>query len=307
MTARMIRGWAAAMRRGRSLLPFLIGVVLAFAPPARAQPAPALVRLYAIDCGRLDYPDMKGFSDTDDYDGQPGSLVVPCFLVGHGAEWLLWDTGVGDHIAALPNGEFKEDGRFTLQRTLAMELARIGLGPDDMHLVALLHLHAGNIGLFPHSTFLIAAAELLWARGRPTPEGVEASQLTPLDRARIRTFDKDLDVFGDGTVRILTAPGHTPGHAMLLLKLPKAGPVLVTGDLFHMRRSMEAGLVPRVNVSRADTLASIVRWRQNTLLKAGGAYRNDYAWFFTMRDGRVTAITAFLDLPAYAAATGADA
>ena len=98
---------------------------------------------------------------------------------------------------------------------------------------------------------------------------MEASQLTPLDRARIKTFDKDLDVFGDGAVRILTAPGHTPGHAMLLLTLPKAGPVLITGDLFHMRRSMEAGLVPRVNVSRADTLASMDRFRG--LVKATGA------------------------------------
>ena len=56
----------------------------------------------------------------------------------------------------------------------------------------------------------------------------------------------------------------------------------------------------------ADGDAVIVRWRRETPLKAGGSYRNDDAWFFTMRDGKVTAVTAFLDLPAYAAATGAD-
>ena len=56
----------------------------------------------------------------------------------------------------------------------------------------------------------------------------------------------------------------------------------------------------------ADGDAVIVRWRQETPLKAGGTYRNDYAWFLTMRAGKVAAVTAFLDLPAYAAATGAD-
>lgn len=51
----------------------------------------------------------------------------------------------------------------------------------------------------------------------------------------------------------------------------------------------------------------IVRRRQDTSLKAGGYHRNEYAWFLTMRDGKVAAVTAFLDLPAYAAAVGADA
>ncbi len=57
----------------------------------------------------------------------------------------------------------------------------------------------------------------------------------------------------------------------------------------------------------ADGDEVIVRWRQETPLEAGGAYRNDYAWFLTMRGGKAIAVTAFLDLPAYAAATGLDA
>ncbi len=264
--------WARARWRGVSLLCALIAIACATVPPVNAAPASPSLRLYAIDCGRLDYPDMDGFSDTDDYAGEAGSLVVSCFLVRHGAEWLLWDTGVGDRIAALPNGEVKQNGRFTLRRTLASQLAQIGLAPDDLHYVALSHLHsdhAGDIGLFPHATFLIAAAEIAWARGPPTPEGVEASQIAPLEHARVRTFDKDLDVFGDGSVRILKAPGHTPGHCMLLLKLPKSGPLLITGDLFHQRRSLTGHLVPRINVSRADTLASMDRFKG--LVKATGA------------------------------------
>ena len=55
----------------------------------------------------------------------------------------------------------------------------------------------------------------------------------------------------------------------------------------------------------ADGDEVVVRWRQDTPLKASGSYRNDYAWFFTLQDGKVAAVTAFLDLPAYAAAMGA--
>ncbi len=56
---------------------------------------------------------------------------------------------------------------------------------------------------------------------------------------------------------------------MLLLKLPKSGPVLITGDLFHQRQSLTGQLVPRINVSKADTLASM-DWFKG-LVKATGA------------------------------------
>ena len=144
--------WARARWRGASLLCALIASAGATVPPVDAAPPSPSLRLYAINCGRLDYPDMDGFSDTDDYVGETGFLVVSCFLVRHGAEWLLWDTGVGDRIAALPNGEVKQNGRFTLRRTLVSQLAQIGLAPDDIHYVALSHLHsehAGDIGRFP--------------------------------------------------------------------------------------------------------------------------------------------------------------
>ena len=214
---------ARKAKRGLLLLCILIAITATCATRVYAEPVSPEMRLYAIDCGRLDYPNMDGFSDTDDYAGQSGSLVVPCFSVRHGGDWLLWDTGVGDRIAALPNGEVKQDGRFSLRRTLSSQLAQIGLAPGDIHYVGLSHLHSdhsGNIGLFSHAVFLVGAPELPWARTVPPPEGVEASLVAPLKHARVETFDKDCDVFGDGAVRILKAPGHTPGHSMLLVKCP---------------------------------------------------------------------------------------
>jgi N-acyl homoserine lactone hydrolase len=72
-------------------------------------------------------------------------------------------------------------------------------------------------------------------------------------------IDGDYDVFGDGTVRILAAPGHTPGHQVLELKLQKTGTVILSGDLYHLRTNREFMRVPVINASRADTLASMNR------------------------------------------------
>ena len=72
----------------------------------------------------------------------------------------------------------------------------------------------------------------------------------------------DKDVFGDGTVVMLATPGHTPGHHSLLLKLREMGNVLLTGDLAHFRENYDAMGVPNFNTHRAETLASLDRFKQ---------------------------------------------
>jgi glyoxylase-like metal-dependent hydrolase (beta-lactamase superfamily II) len=68
-------------------------------------------------------------------------------------------------------------------------------------------------------------------------------------------------VFGDGTVIILNTPGHTPGHHSLLVKLNDRN-YLITGDLVHFHENYSTNGVPWFNVSRADTLASIDRFKK---------------------------------------------
>ena len=250
---------------------FAVIVATALASPALAQRAPGKAqpavadRLYTLDCGLTEFADAAYFSDTGEYGGKSLALPTPCYLIRHGSDWLLWDTGNGDRLAALPNGVTKFGGRFTVKRTLADQLGQLGLKPGDIRFVAISHLHqdhTGNIGLFPKATFLIAKAELAWAQAKPTPFGVDAAAIAPLSRAKVQALDEDKDVFGDGSVRILKAPGHTPGSRMLAVNLAKAGPVLISGDLFHTRLNFDKGLVPAVNLSRADTLASEQRFKR---------------------------------------------
>jgi N-acyl homoserine lactone hydrolase len=76
-------------------------------------------------------------------------------------------------------------------------------------------------------------------------------------------------VFGDGAVIIKPAPGHTPGHQVLALKLPKTGPVLIAGDLWHYPAERTASVAPRYEANQQQTLAS--RAAMEAYLKQSGA------------------------------------
>ncbi|MGC4028026.1 MAG: hypothetical protein QM696_04025 [Steroidobacteraceae bacterium] len=80
-----------------------------------------------------------------------------------------------------------------------------------------------------------------------------------LTAAKQEVIRGDFDVFGDGSVRILKSPGHTPGHQSLIVKLKKTGAVVLSGDLYHMRDNRKFHRVPGGNYSRPDTLASFDR------------------------------------------------
>ena len=238
------------------------------APPPEKPAAPAPtddVRLYALDCGHLDFKSLGMFSDTGDYDGKPGRIVAPCFLIRHPAGWMLWDAGLGDQIAQSPQGVELFGGLVHEQVpvTLVAQLKTLGLAPKDIRVVAFSHLHedhVGNANLFAKtSTWIINDKELAWAKSEPSPLRVDPALFSGAESADVKHIDGDFDVFGDGRVIILKAPGHTPGHQVLLLRLKKTGAVMLTGGLYPLRENRMQKRVPSINVSRADTLATYDR------------------------------------------------
>jgi len=68
-------------------------VLVAVATFAHATDAPTDIRLYVLDCGRIDARDMGMFDDSGTLDGKPGTMSVPCFLIRHPKGILLWETG----------------------------------------------------------------------------------------------------------------------------------------------------------------------------------------------------------------------
>jgi N-acyl homoserine lactone hydrolase len=90
-----------------------------------------------------------------------------------------------------------------------------------------------------------------------------------LEQAETILITDDHDVFGDGAVRIIQSPGHTPGHTALAVYLPDTGPILLSGDLWHLAESRTHRRVPPFNIDRAQTLASMEKLE--AIVRATGA------------------------------------
>lgn len=231
--------------------------------PAQQSPA---IELYAMDCGRATFPDVGMFADDGSTNGQARELIVPCYLIRHPSGDLVWDTGFPDSIAAMPGGrmELPSMGATILHPvSLEAQLAQLDLTPVDIEFFSLSHSHtdhSGNANLFAATSTWIAdpdeRAYMFRDAARADAESFglynQLENVTP----RLIEGDADFDVFGDGSVTIIQTPGHTPGHTVLLVRLPNAGPVLLTGDMYHLAESRERHLVPSFNVDRAQTIAS---------------------------------------------------
>jgi N-acyl homoserine lactone hydrolase len=221
------------------------------------------LRLYALDCGHAEFKDFSAASDTGAHDGRPAVLADPCFLVRHPKGWLLWDAGLPQQLPAALQGA--AGFRVWHERGLLEQLASIGLKRADVGYLAFSHLHFDHVGqaaLFDRATWILQRAEVAWAEQAPSPVSMVPELFSAYKRAQVRWIDGDADVFGDGSVRILKAPGHTPGSSVLLLRLPRHGAVMLSGDLYLTLEGRLEHQVPAVNASRADTLASMQRIEQ---------------------------------------------
>ncbi|HEY7299759.1 MAG TPA: N-acyl homoserine lactonase family protein [Xanthobacteraceae bacterium] len=208
-------------------------------------------RLYVLYCGDIALTDMGRFAPG--YSG-PGALSVTCYLVKHGPDWLLWDTGLGDAIVAMPDGQKSNAGVWHVKKTLASQLDEIGVKPSDIKYLALSHSHpdhVGNLKLFPQSTLLVQRAEYDWpdASGHPR---------FPVGQPAIKAAG-DYDVFGDSSVTLISTPGHSPGHQCLLVKLPRTGAILLSGDAVHTKANWDNRRAPVQNFDHAQSLASLDR------------------------------------------------
>lgn len=219
------------------------------------------IRMYRLNCGNIDFKDLSYFSDTGDYDGHAGELVVPCYLIKHPKGWLMWDTGLPEALIGKPNINML-GAKETVATTIESQFKVIGISMKDINFVSFSHLHgdhAGNANLFKGATWIMQKKELSFALMTPPPPGINPELFSALKTVKKIEADGDYDVFGDGTVKLLIAPGHTPGHQVLSITLAKKGTYILAGDLYHLDYSRKHHLVPIFNTSRAETLASIDR------------------------------------------------
>jgi N-acyl homoserine lactone hydrolase len=228
-----------------------------FAAAAQAAPDVSLTRL---DCGTPQAPTAvnQRFSDTYAYGDLKLQFVYSCYLVKHGDDYLLWDTG---HAMTAPNVAPKV--------SVVDQLAKIDVKPEQIKYVGISHYHAdhtGQVASFPKSTVLIGKGD--WdAISSPKPP--QGANFKPFEswikgEGKLEALTLDKDVFEDGSVIVLRTPGHTPGHSSLLVKLPQTGAVVLVGDAIHFRENYDAFGVPAFNYDRAQTLASMERIKKIT-------------------------------------------
>ena len=224
--------------------------------PSYAQAQPGVERLYILNCGEGVAGDISRWSPGVNV-GKSMDFVDNCYLIKHSQGWLLWDTGVTDAIAAMPDGQKPADARAThwkRPKTLASQLEQLGVKPADIKYVAVSHTHPdhmGNITMFPQSMLLVQKAEYDW----PSP----FARTLQAGASAVNKLEGDYDVFGDGGVTLIATPGHTPGHQSLLVKLPKTGALLLSGHAVHFKDNWENRRVPDINFNKEQTAASLER------------------------------------------------
>lgn len=256
------------MRAGycvRHLSAWIVAVAACLVADGASAQSATEVTLTRLACGEDPAPgDVSTFSDTYAYPHFRFRLTYSCYLIRHGTEYMIWDTGN-------PLGKAPESPKVSL----IDQLRQLKLHPEQIKYVGVSHYHTdhtGQLGALQQSTLLIGKGDWDALTAANPPSGMDAKAATEWrapfahwisQGGKLDALAEDKkDVFGDGTVVMLSTPGHTPGHHALLVRLKNTGNVLLSGDLAHFRENYENNQVPTWNTSRADTLASLDRFKQ---------------------------------------------
>ena len=250
----------------------LIGVTAWFSTQRQQAQAPAATRLYVFENGFIRGLDTMLFNLPRDQVKEP-DFVNTSYLIVHPQGTLQFESG------GIPDSQFKGDGALVVEGVqsantpLLPQLKAAGYGPADITYFVLSHYHAdhtGNANAFAGSTWITQKAERDFMFS-DNPQGIiQPATYSALKNAKTKILDnEDFDVFGDGTVRIISTPGHTQGHQVLLVRLPKHGPVLLAGDLYHYPEERAKGILPTFEFNADQSRAS--RARIETLLNQTNA------------------------------------
>ncbi|MDR3467904.1 MAG: N-acyl homoserine lactonase family protein [Xanthobacteraceae bacterium] len=247
----------------RSFRMALAGCAVLFSQTLAFAAAPEGTKLYIFSSGWLNLEkSLVQSTATNDRIKVPVSFYV----IKHPKGVVLFETGNNDRIITDPTywGPFIQGIQPDRNPEVAidLQLAKIGLKPNDINYVIISHLHldhAGNVSKFPNATLVYQRDEVVNAFW-PKP-GTAGSYITgdfealraPLgapnaSRQPVIELDGDLDLFGDGSIYLHRAAGHTPGTQLALVRLPKTGLVILTSDTLHLKENLDKNVLPSLGL-----------------------------------------------------------
>ena len=253
-------------------------------PQPAALPLPggetgATVRLHPLLSGRSTAPPAWFYRQSGRLAGMRAlgigvarseliDIPIQAFLVEHPGEGpVLIDTGLHPSAAVDPKKSLGAVGarafpnlQFSAEDAVAAQLRSRGIEAADVGLVVMTHLHidhASAVSEFPKATFVVDRTEWHaatepngWRRGYRTRQFDHAFdwRLVDFDAPEVdsyATFGHSVDLLGDGSIRLVSTPGHTAGHMSVILRTGERE-VLVAGDAIYTRRSLDRGELPHM-------------------------------------------------------------
>ncbi len=251
----------------RRIVPLVVLATVALVLPcAHAAPKPpATPRIYIFDNGTIKGLDPALFKFKPEELKQL-DFVCTSYLIVHPRGTLMFDSG------SIPDSHFKSDGTpvtegiMSATKPLLPQLESTGYKPSDITYFAMSHYHSdhtANANLFAGATWIVQKAERDYMFA-DKPEGIIAPDTySALKNAKTKILDnEDFDVFGDGSVVIMSAPGHTPGHQVVAVKLANAGTIVLGGDLYHYPEERTTGRTPTFEYNAEESMKSRARIEQ---------------------------------------------
>lgn len=229
------------------------------------------VRVYWTASGLFGPFNIQGLIPTYP-DARDIKIPINMWIIDHPKGVVVYDTG--NNVAISDGGcpshwsqgscDFLAPSQ-TRDDVIDRQLRKVGFSVDDVKVVITSHSHLdhiGNIEMFPDAIHVLQKKELYqawWPEKFQRPSG--AHVMADYDEAREYNYyaiEGDYDLFGDGTVMILSTPGHTLGHQSVKLNLPRMGPVILSQDAIWMEENLE-GYPAGLNYSILDYTNSVNR------------------------------------------------
>ena len=242
------------------------------ASASRSHSAPSGIQLYMFQTGTLR---TKTKFIKMNQGEEPFEIPVPWFLIKHPKGNIVIDGGNAIETALDKKGHWGAvieayDPIMTVSETCVEQCRSVGVEPEDVRYVLQSHLHldhSGAVGRFPNAQHIVQRAEYEYAFD---PDWFSASAYIRADFDRPGldwkflggVYTENFDLFGDGTIRMIFTPGHSPGHQSFLLNLPNTGPVLLTIDAAYTLDHWENKALPGLVCSSVDAAQSVAKLRK---------------------------------------------